>query len=192
MTRLLDLTLTNSATIDRCPTTADAGTTLRVWREGHVVLDNYYHYGIADGNGGVIHASKIRGGVVHDESLEEFENGGVAQIDDSITSGDLCAAYEKAQSDVDKSYDLFSDNCEHFVRSAHGLKKECRQIHRRAIAGSAAVVAIKSKDPKTRTVAACVSVGSALSEKPIEGALAGFLIGLAATAVSKHLKKPGE
>ena len=173
MTTLLDIT--NSSTISRCPTTADAGTTLRVWREGHVGLDGYYHYGIADGNGGVIHASKIRG-VVHDKSLEKFEKRGSAQIDNSITSNDLHAAYQNAWSAIGEPYDFLSHNCEHFVRWAHGLPKECRQLQRRLIVAGGISLAKTSKNPHIQGAASFASVGAALDKNPKDGAVKGVMV----------------
>ena len=178
MTRLLDLT--NSATISRCPATADAGTTLRVWRK------LYCHYGIADGCGGVIHASKQRG--VVRESLKEFEKGGVAQIDNSITSGDLRAAYEKAQSDIDKPYSLFSDNCEHFVRCAHGLPKESHQVQH-AVIGGVTAVGLESKNPAVKILSSGALVGSFFGKNPLGGAVLGGIGALLLQAIFGNADK---
>ena len=141
-----------------------AGTTL------FTLCGAYYHYGIADGNGGVIHARK-KEGVVHDTSLKNFGNGGIVKIDSDITSDDLCAAHKRALEYIGKPYDLFSDNCEHFVRCAHGLKKESIQLQRGMIIAVSVIAGIAI--PQARGVAIHTAVG-ALNDDPIKGALEGL------------------
>ena len=157
------LTFNYSPAIAHCPATALAGTVLCVF------CNFYFHYGIADGRGGVIHARKDKG-VVHDKSLKNFGNGGIAKIDSDITSDDLRAAYKRALGYVGNPYDLLFDNCEHFVRWAHGLEKESTQIQRGVIL---AMSIVGFAFPQTRGVAIHTAVG-ALNDDPIKGALEGL------------------
>ena len=64
---------------------------------------NCWHYGIADGVGGVIHASKRRGGVVY-TAWEEFSERKLVYKCLDITSDNLPAACEKAKTFIGQPY----------------------------------------------------------------------------------------
>jgi Lecithin retinol acyltransferase len=89
---------------------------------------SYWHYGMADGRGGVIHNSKKRRQVQFD-TLYEFSEGRAILVS-SITSDEPEKAYFYAQQYLGTPYNLFNRNCEQFVRQSHGLPVECTQFQR--------------------------------------------------------------
>ncbi len=147
------------------------GTTLAVNRGG------YSHLGIATGDGNVIHNSKEKG--VIESSLLEFAKGGKIEEWSKITSENLQIAYEIAKSLIGKPYDLFSDNCEHFVNYVHGRGKKSPQIERAVItAGGAWAMADESVPSELKMIAGAATAGSWVdSEDPLGGAVKGALIG---------------
>ncbi len=87
----------------------------------YIKMTGYYHYGIYVGKGNVIHNSKVNQKVCC-EPLNEFSGGKTIQIDHKITSDTPEQAVQKAMLYSELPYDLFSNNCEHLVRIAHGLE----------------------------------------------------------------------
>ncbi|MBC7953643.1 MAG: lecithin retinol acyltransferase family protein [Rhodospirillaceae bacterium] len=87
----------------------------------------YTHFGIMGDNGLIIHASK-RLGLVVEEALSEFTQG--ASWRHSSIRGNKPAneVISWARSRKGQRWDLFNSNCEHFVRMAHGLPKQCKQM----------------------------------------------------------------
>ncbi|MBX9634957.1 MAG: lecithin retinol acyltransferase family protein [Magnetospirillum sp.] len=87
----------------------------------------YTHFGIVSDYGLVIHASKRHGYVV-EESISEFtqgENWWISNIKGNKSADEVITL---ARSYIGTPWTLFNLNCEHFVRIAHGLKKQCNQI----------------------------------------------------------------
>ena len=153
-----------------------------------IVCDLYTHYGIADGVGGVIHASKKYGKVIH-TTWEEFSNGLPVYICDDITSGNLPVACERAKARVNEIYDLINFNCEHFVREVHGMNSESVQVKRVACTGAAVCVAAKAKDPVIKCMGVGATIGAANGEKPVEGMVSGAIVVLGVVGVCKILEK---
>lgn len=150
---------------------------------------SYHHYGFAVGDGRVIHASKVKGKVV-EESEAEFSAGKPITVCRAITSNDKVAAYQRVKSQIGKSYHLFADNCEHFVRWGHGLKKESRQIQKYALASVGGGIAIKSQHPAVQAMGTGAALGSLMTpehESPVGYAIAGAMIagGIAAVLSQK-------
>ena len=58
-------------------------------------------------------------------------------------------------------YNLMKNNCEHFVRLAHGLKKESTQIQQYSIA--ALGVVLKSNNAFIQSVAGAATIASLLT-----------------------------
>ncbi len=147
------------------------GITLAVKREGI-----YNHFGIATGDGNVIHNSKGKGVIKSPES--EFSNGGEIWLCE-ITSEDLQCAYENAKALIGKSYDLISYNCEHFVNDVHGKGKNSVQIQRAFInGGGIAYLTNKNVSPELKALVGVAMIGSLIdSEDPVGGAVKGALIG---------------
>ncbi len=90
------------------------------------------HYGIISGINElgeilVISNSKARR-CVTEEPLREFSLGRQTVVDGYPSNCDPRDVIERAQSQLGKKYDLFSDNCEHFVRWAHHLQPESPQL----------------------------------------------------------------
>ena len=131
------------------------------WRAGTTLscdCGTFWHYGVADGAGGVIHNSKKCSKVVR-ENEQEFSDGKKVEKSETIVSKDLAAAYNRALKNVGKPYHLFSDNCEHFVRMAHGLPIKSRQVSRHIFSVAAIVIAfVKGAHPALRIGAAVFGV----------------------------------
>ncbi len=103
------------------------GTVLKIY------CGTFFHYGIVDYFGRVIHNSKKNKNVVV-ETLSKFCEGKKPSIS-KITSENTALAIEKATKSIGAKYDLFSANCEHFVRFCHGKKIKSHQIQIAVIAG---------------------------------------------------------
>ncbi|OON93224.1 MAG: hypothetical protein ATN31_06860 [Candidatus Epulonipiscioides saccharophilum] len=89
----------------------EIGDHLWVWRLG------YTHHGIYIGSGKVIHYLKER---VKEDTLENFARGSKIRIRPYEDSPAHYSQHEiicRARSRIgENNYDLFSNNCEHFVR----------------------------------------------------------------------------
>ncbi len=90
------------------------------------------HYGIISGINElgeilVISNSKARR-CVTEEPLGEFSLGRQTIVDGYPSNCDPRDVVARARSQLGIKYDLFSDNCEHFVRWAHRLKPESPQL----------------------------------------------------------------
>ncbi len=97
-----------------------------------VAIGPIKHYGIISEINGldeilVISNSKARGNVI-EEPLGEFSLGRQAIVDGYPSNCDPRDVVARARSQLGKKYDLFSDNCEHFVRWTHRLKPESPQL----------------------------------------------------------------
>lgn len=85
-------------------------------------------YGIADGEGNVIHNSKEKMKVVID-ALSDFSDGNKIEECSAIKSYDMALSVAKARKYLGLPYsNLFCDN-EQFVRFVHGIEPENTQIH---------------------------------------------------------------
>ncbi len=92
-----------------------------------VTFDLYCHWGIADGVGGVISASKHKGKVVHESEAEFADNREIiAHSDDKYAPN--TTAYDRIKTQLGASYNLLECNCEHFVNWAFGFKPESKQV----------------------------------------------------------------
>ena len=60
-------------------------------------------------------------------------------------------------------YNLMKNNCEHFVRLAHGLKKESTQIQQYFIATLGIGVVLKSNNAFIQSVAGAATIASLLT-----------------------------
>ncbi len=141
--------------------------------------ERYTHYGFADGCGGVIHGSKRKRSFL-EESEAEFSDGKPIRICTDITSEDKRLAYERARSWIGKPYNCLTDNCEHFVRWAHSMEKESRQIQKYGISIAGYAIAVKSRNPVMQGAAIGGSIGSYFTpegESPAGYALAGMVVG---------------
>lgn len=145
----------------------------------------YFHYGVADGAGKVIHNSKKRLKVT-EESYEDFAEGKEIIVS-SITSESPTQAVIRARRYLGMPYNLISSNCEHFARLAHGLEVESTQIQQYLLAALGAGAALKSDNTIIKAAGGAVALASLLTpteESPFKNAaiLALVAVGIAALA----------
>lgn len=131
-----------------------------------ITLEHYDHYGIVTGQNKITHNSKRLGGVV-ESTFEEFSVGNVNSIMEhrEITSENLFLAAHKAKMHIGQSYDLFTDNCEHFVRMVHGLKETSPQMKRAAITLASGLVEVFTGDPKLKAICRGIRQGAQITER---------------------------
>ncbi|MVF12332.1 hypothetical protein FT643_09260 [Ketobacter sp. MCCC 1A13808] len=144
---------------------------------------SYWHYGIADGRGNVIHCSKAHKKVVI-ETENEFSCGRRIFPSPSIIGKDTFA-YDRALRFVGAAYDLFQSNCEHFVRMCNGLDVESTQVQKYLIACGASAMVLIAPNPAIKAVFASVALACALtpSEKsPIP--YAALAIGITSVGIA--------
>lgn len=121
----------------------------------------FFHYGVADGKGSVIHNSKKRRKVTK-ESYEVFSEG-KAIIVSQITSDNPNQAAINAARYIGMPYNLIRSNCEHFARLAHGLDVESTQIQQYLIAALGAGAALKSDNAIVKAAGGAVAIASLLT-----------------------------
>jgi len=146
----------------------------------------YYHYGIADGIGGVIHNSKKYLKVTR-ESYEEFSEGKKIIVSD-ITSEAPDQAVIRAERYIGMPYNLIRSNCEHFARLCHGLEVESTQIQQYLLAALGAGVALKSDNTVVKAAGGAVALASLLTpteKSPFKNAAIAGLIAVGLTALAK-------
>ena len=127
----------------------------------YIKMIGYYHYGIYVGKGNVIHNSKVNQKVCC-EPLNEFSGGRSIRVEPNITSDNREQAVQTAMLWQNKPYDLFSNNCEHFVKIVHGLEKHSEQIERALFAAMGAGLT-GMKDPRFKTIGQTLMAGQAVS-----------------------------
>lgn len=139
----------------------------------------YPHEGIADGVGGVVHNSKIYGQVVR-TSFAEFSCGQEVFICDDVPFTDGDSALARAMSAIGTPYALWSGNCQHLVRWAHGLEPESPAIQKAVMAASGLALAGFSKNSALQCVGLCMSAGAVTApsgRSPVAHGLAWALAG---------------
>lgn len=161
-----------------------AGTVLKIR------CSSYWHYGVADGAGGVIHNSKKRRQVQYD-TLAAFAEGRAIVISD-ITSPHPAQAYAYALTQVGRSYNLFSQNCEQFVREAHGLPVECTQFQQCLIAFAGGYMALNARLPVLRMAGLGLLLGAVTApseRRPYRRAATGARLAVAGSMWLAHWAK---
>ncbi|SEH04591.1 lecithin retinol acyltransferase family protein [Candidatus Venteria ishoeyi] len=146
----------------------------------------YFHYGIADGEGNVIHNSKKRMQVTC-ETESAFAEGRTIQVS-HISSENPEKAVIKAKQYIGMPYKILKNNCEHFVRLAHGLESESPQIQYWIISAFAAAITIKSDNTLIQLTSGAVVAASLLTpveQSPLRNAV---IAGLAAFGIGILLK----
>lgn len=150
----------------------EAGTVLKI------DCGAFFHYGIANGQGMVVHNSKKRMMVALD-SYEEFSDGKKIIVSD-IMGIDALRAVKLANKYIGLSYSLFQENCEHFVRMCHGLEKESTQIQRAVLFAVSLTTCLRAENPAVRAAGIAGGLGafSAPPERnPIKYTIIFALIG---------------
>ena len=101
----------------------------------------YRHLGIDLGDGTVIHASKKKRKVVC-EPMGEFAEG--KQIRYEGYPGKLPPeqVIDRASELIGQPFRLFSENCEHLVTHAHGLKRRSPQVESWLIVAGVVILAL--------------------------------------------------
>ncbi|MBY5946978.1 lecithin retinol acyltransferase family protein [Photobacterium rosenbergii] len=155
-----------------------AGTVLRIR------CSTYWHYGIADGRGYVIHNSK-KWRRVERESELEFSEGRRIEVSD-ISGPYPRAAVRYAKSKLGRTYNLFSQNCEQFVREAHGLQIECTQFQRLVVAAAGGYMTLSAPSTVIKMAGVGLLLGAVLtsSEKqPYQNAVKGAKLAVGASLI---------
>ncbi|OAN17780.1 hypothetical protein A3K86_02350 [Photobacterium jeanii] len=137
----------------------------------------YWHYGMSDGVGGVIHNSKKRRRVQFD-TIEEFCEGRDIVVS-TITSDDPQAAFNYAKNFIGMRYNIFSQNCEQFVRQAHGLPVECTQFQRLLVLMLGGYLLFGEQNRYIKVAGAGMLAGSLLApaeKRPYRRAMKGAVI----------------
>ncbi len=157
-----------------------AGTTLKL------DFGTFFHYGIADGKGNVIHNSKKRLMVTR-ESEEEFAEGKEIQIS-SITSDKPESAVAKAERYIGMPYNLIKNNCEHFARLSHSIEIESTQIQQYLLAALGAGAVLKGDNVIIKSAGGAIALASLLTpteESPFKNAAIAALVTIGIVALAR-------
>lgn len=145
-----------------------------MYKLGDVLLIQYIgfkHYGIYSGNNTVVHNSK-KFLKVEEISIENFKNGKEI-IFSSIKALNPELAVQTAKKFLGVPYNLFSENCEHFVRVACGLKKESTQVQKYLITALGTGVLLKADNAILKAAGGAAAIGALLTsseESPVKNA----------------------
>ena len=132
-----------------------AGTTLKL------NFGTFFHYGIADGQGNVIHNSKKELKVVVD-SYHNFADGKEIEVSE-ISSTNPSHAVTIAMRYVGLPYNLIESNCEHFARLCHGLEVESTQIQQYLLTALGAGIALKGNNDVLQAAGGAFALASLLT-----------------------------
>lgn len=146
---------------------------------------SFFHYGLADGNGQVIHNSKARSKVTT-ESYQDFAEGKEILVSD-ITSENPSQAVVMAKRYLGIPYKLFTANCEQFVRMCHGLEIESTQVQQYLLAALGAGMVLKSENPYIKAAGGAVALASYLTpteESPFKNAGIATLVAVGLVALA--------
>lgn len=153
------------------------GTTVRIW------CGAYWHYGLIDSTGSsVIHNSKEHGKVVR-ETIEAFSSGASLVVCADVMGDWPSKAARLAESAIGVAYRLWSQNCEHFVRWAHGLEPTSPQIEAALVATAGLTVAATAKHPAARAGGLATAIGAFLAGPNGSPLKTGAAYGLSAFAL---------
>jgi len=138
-----------------------------------VQYSGFRHYGIYVGDGIVIHNSK-KFKKVEEISIEDFSDGKQLSISSNIKTDNPELAVQAAKKYVGVPYQLFTENCEHFVRLSCGLVKESTQIQKYLIVALIMGAFLKSDNTTIKAaggVAAIASILTPTEKSPVKNAL---------------------
>lgn len=105
-----------------------------LYRHVGMVSDRYF-----SGQPGVLSFSAATGGIA-EESFEVFARGRCVQIEGYLGIFPSSLVLSRARSMKERRYSWLSFNCEHFVRSAHGVAVESPQVQQWVVLGGCAGV----------------------------------------------------
>lgn len=121
----------------------------------------FKHYGIYVGNNTVIHNSKkfLR---IEEIDLNSFADNRKIQLS-SIEAENPKLAVQTARKYLGVPYNLFSENCEHFVRTACGLMKESTQVQKYLISAIGVGALLKSDNSVVQAAGGAAAVAAMLT-----------------------------
>jgi hypothetical protein len=158
-----------------------AGTTLKL------NFGMFFHYGIADGFGNVIHNSKKHFKVTCEPYADFAESKEV--IVSEITSENPIRAVTNAQRYLGMPYNLIKANCEHFARMCHGLEIESTQIQQYLLVALGAGAALKGDNTIIKAAGGAVALASLLTpteKSPFKNATIAALIAVGIVALASE------
>jgi len=121
----------------------------------------YKHYGIFAGNNMVIHNSK-KFRCVEEIDIESFADNRKIELS-SIKSENPILAVQTAKKYIGIPYNLFAENCEHFVRTSCGLVKESTQIQKYLISAIGVGALISSDNTVVKSVGGVAALAAMLT-----------------------------
>lgn len=121
----------------------------------------FNHYGIYVGNNTVIHNSK-KYHRVEEIDLTSFADNRIIEKS-SIKAENPDLAVQTARKYLGIPYRLFSENCEHFVRTACGLVKESTQLQKYLISAVGIGVLLKSDNTVVQAAGGAAAVAALLT-----------------------------
>ncbi|MFT5721198.1 MAG: hypothetical protein ACI9W6_001511 [Motiliproteus sp.] len=131
----------------------------------------FKHYGIFVGGNKVIHNSK-KFLKVEEISLEDFSDGKSVTLS-TIKSKNPNIAIQTAKKYLGIPYSLFSENCEHFVRTSCGLIKESTQVQKYLITALGTGALLKSDNSVIQAAGGAAAVAALLTpseQSPVKNA----------------------
>ncbi|WP_171757609.1 lecithin retinol acyltransferase family protein [Vibrio sp. 03-59-1] len=159
----------------------DLGQVLKIQYTG------FKHYGIYVGNGTVIHNSK-KFHRVEEIELAAFSDSRNIQLS-SIKSENPALAVQTAKKYLGIPYSLFSENCEHFVRTSCGLVKESTQVQKYLISAIGVGALLKSDNSVIQAAGGTAALAAMLTpteQSPVKNvAIATCLVAGIAFLASK-------
>ncbi|MGF1683489.1 lecithin retinol acyltransferase family protein [Photobacterium minamisatsumaniensis] len=166
-----------------------AGTVLKIR------CSTYWHYGLADGQGNVIHNSKKWRRVSLDTETD-FAEGHTIRVS-RIGSDAPHLAVSHALSQIGRPYNLLDQNCEQFVREAHGLPIECTQFQRLVVAAAGGYITLSASTPILKIAGVGIMLGAVAStserspyKKAVLGAKIAVGSSLLISTIARRLAKP--
>ncbi|EPI8560807.1 lecithin retinol acyltransferase family protein [Vibrio fluvialis] len=121
----------------------------------------FNHYGIFVGNDMVIHNSK-KFHRVEEIDLKSFADNKTIQVS-SIKPENPYLAVQTARKYLGLPYNLFSENCEHFVRTACGLVKESTQVQKYLISALGVGALLKSDNTVVKAAGGAAALAAMLT-----------------------------
>ncbi|TOI84910.1 lecithin retinol acyltransferase family protein [Vibrio parahaemolyticus] len=121
----------------------------------------FKHYGLYIGNNTVIHNSK-KYQCVEEIDLNLFADNRKIEVS-SIKSENPALAVQRAKKYLGVPYSLFSENCEHFVRTACGLVKESTQVQKYLISAVGVGALLKSDNNVVKAAGGAAALASMLT-----------------------------
>jgi hypothetical protein len=138
--------------------------TQNIINAGNILMVNYgiyYHVGVADGLGFVYENSQDKGGIGK-VSLDEFSEGREvknAGMLGNLSANEIILNAENLIKD-NKSYKLFSNNCEHFIREVCNVDVKSPQIRAKFVSASFLTLAFYARNPIVKVVSASVGIAT--------------------------------